>query len=233
MNSCCERQQRVRCGSRDQKGFTLLELLVGMTVFSLLVVTLYSGFRLATRSWEAGAGSTEASNERRLASAFIRRQLGNAFGLAVRDGGGWRLHFEGSQERLMFISDVSRYVGQGGMYEMTVAVEGDSERRLTVAHRLLRSAEGRASDDRDALPKSLIDDVVAAEFAYFGSPRKRMDYGCYDNWENAERLPSLVRVRVSTRTAGDWPEIMVHLKADAIQYQQAGSPDEDDSADSG
>ncbi len=233
MNSCCERGQRARCESSDEKGFTLLELLVGLTVFSLLVVTLYSGFRFGTRSWEVGAGSTEASNEQRLASAFVRRQLGKAFGLAVRDGGRWRLRFEGSRERLVFISDVSRFVGQGGLYEMTLAVEGGAERRLTVAHRQLRPALGVASGDRDVRPESLIDDVVAAEFAYFGSPTKRMEYGWYDEWQDAERLPSLVRVRVSTRTAGDWPEIVVHLKADAIHYQQAGSSDEDDSADSG
>jgi len=202
-------------------------------VFSLLVVTLYSGFRFATRSWEAGAGGTAVSDEQRLASDFIRQQLGNAFGLAVKDGRRWRLRFEGSRERLVFVSDVSRYVEQGGIYEITLAVEGRSERRLTVARRRLRATAAAESGARATQPKSLIDDVVEAKFAYFGSPGKRMEPGWYDRWEDAERLPSLVRVRVRTRTVGDWPEILVDLKADGIRYHQAGSLDEAPSVESG
>ena len=233
MNGVRKSGRGAGCESRIQRGFTLLELLVGLAVFSLLVATLYSGFRFGTRSWEAGARSTDAANEQRLASAFMRRQLGKAFGLAVRDGARWRLRFEGSRQRLVFISDVSRYVGQGGMYEMTLAVEGHSERQLTVGRRLLRPPAEGAADSGTTPPKSLVDGVVEAEFAYYGSPGRRMAYDWYDSWEDAERLPSLVRVRVRTRTAGEWPEIVVHLKADAIHYQQAGFFDEDDTTDGG
>lgn len=233
MSTCSERKQRAVGESRLQAGFTLLELLVGLTVFSLLVVTLYSGFRFGTRSWEAGSDSTEVSNEQRLASAFMRRELGKAYGLAVRDGARWRLRFEGSRERLVFISDGSRYVGQGGLYEMTLAVEGGRERHLSVARRPLDPAVAAASNERNLLPRPLVEEVESAEFAYFGSPAKRMETTWYDSWDGADRLPSLVRVRVSTPTAGDWPDIVIHLKADAIHYDRAVSSDEEGFVESG
>ena len=71
----------------------LLELLAAMTLFSLVVMTLYSGFRLGSRSWEATKNVNEATSEVRLASAFIRRQLGKAIPLVVI---GWLRQFRNS-----------------------------------------------------------------------------------------------------------------------------------------
>jgi general secretion pathway protein J len=204
--------------SRFERGFTLLELLAGMALFSLVVMTLYSGFRIGLRSWEATEGANEGISEARLASAFIRRQLGKAMPLVVTGDGARKLWFVGEHDRLVFITDVAPYLGQAGPYEMTLAVERGDSRRLTLTRRALGERTGAVSGAWDAQSKSLVDDLENAEFAYYGVPARGVERGWHTRWDGAERLPSLVKIRVTSKLAGEWPELMVHLNVDGTRY---------------
>lgn len=211
---------RTRCAlrSRLQHGFTLLELLVGLTLFSLIVAMLYGGFRLGTRSWESGASEVDSSSELRLASDFLRRQLSKTYPLAANDDGTWRMWFEGSPDRMVFLVDMAPRLGQGGLYEMTVSIGGVENQALTVARRPLREWPGDVVDDRHARPRSLIDDVAAAEFAYFGAIEKDTEPSWHGSWDDPGQLPMLIRIRVATRSEGQWPDLIVSVKADGIRY---------------
>jgi len=204
-------------GGRTEQGFTLLELLAAVTLFSLVVMTLHSGFRLGSRSWEATESVNEASSEVRLASAFIRRQLGKAMPLVVIGEDTRKLWFIGERDRLVFVSDVAPYLGQAGPYEMTLQVD-QRDSQLTLGRRALRDHDDAAAGTWDVESKSLVDYLEKAEFAYYGTPGKDMARGWYPRWEDLERLPDLVRIRVTSQTAGEWPELMVHLNVDGTRY---------------
>ncbi len=45
-------------GGRRQAGFTLVELLVAMTLLAFLSITLFGGLRFGARSWEAVVDSS-------------------------------------------------------------------------------------------------------------------------------------------------------------------------------
>ena len=61
----------VTMNRRAPGGFTLLEVLVATTIFSLVVAVLYAGYRLGIRSWESGERTQAAVAELRLASAVV------------------------------------------------------------------------------------------------------------------------------------------------------------------
>ncbi|MCK7491836.1 MAG: type II secretion system GspH family protein [Comamonadaceae bacterium] len=58
-----------------QTGFTLLELVVAITLMGLVLVVLYSGLRLGLNGWDSGEQRAEATNRLRLVQEFLRRQL--------------------------------------------------------------------------------------------------------------------------------------------------------------
>ncbi|MFI3120724.1 MAG: type II secretion system protein, partial [Methylococcaceae bacterium] len=47
------RQTRIR-GPRRQSGFTLIEVLIAMTLLSIMVVLLFASLRICAQSWEQG-----------------------------------------------------------------------------------------------------------------------------------------------------------------------------------
>ncbi len=212
-------------GARRIRGFTLLEALVGITIFSLVIVVLYSGYRLGIRSWESGERTHASVSELRLAGSFIRRHAAQAFPLAISEGNAWRVWFHGAPERLVFVTAMPAYLGQGGMYEMTLELdERKDSTALMVSRRLLHpdSEPGRPGVEDQARP--LIEDLISARFAFYGAPSQDAAKGWQDSWDVDQRLPSLVRLRLQSKTAGDWPELVIRLPTDAVRYQRSVAP---------
>ena len=55
-----------RGAHRGQAGFTLLELVVAITLMGLVLVMLYSGLRAGLNGWDSGEARAEATNRLRL-----------------------------------------------------------------------------------------------------------------------------------------------------------------------
>jgi prepilin-type N-terminal cleavage/methylation domain-containing protein len=66
---------RARPQANAGSGFTLLELVVAITLMGLVLVVLYSGFAAGLNGWDSGEQRAEASNRLRLVQEFLRRQL--------------------------------------------------------------------------------------------------------------------------------------------------------------
>ena len=66
------------------QAFTLLELLVSMTILSVIMVIIITGFKIGTRSWEAGERRAEKNQRLRIAGAQITDEIRSAFSLKVK-----------------------------------------------------------------------------------------------------------------------------------------------------
>lgn len=206
---------------RAVRGFTLLELLVAITIFSLVIAVLFSGYRLGVRSWELGERTHEAVAELRLAGAFVRRHAAQAFPLAISENRAWRLWFTGEPERLVFITAMPAYLGQGGMYQMTLEIEdADEDRKLTVARRLLHPDADSGKPGVDDRPRPLAVGLESATFDYFGVSSDESVASWHRSWVDQQRLPELVRLRLTSRQLGPWPDVVIRLPTDAIRYQR-------------
>jgi general secretion pathway protein J len=213
----------VRQGSK--RGFTLLEVLVSLTIFSLVIVVLYAGYRLGLRSWESGERTHTAISELRLAGSFVQRHASQAFPLAISRNNAWRLWFEGEEKRLVFVTGMPTYLGEGGMYEMTLSVdEQNGGAALMVARRLLHPDAKSGKPGVDDQPRPLVGDLVSAKFDYFGATSAESEASWNRRWEGRQRLPSLVRLRLTSKLVGEWPDIVVRLPTDAVRYQRTVAP---------
>ncbi len=75
---------RTRCGRRAE-GFSLLELLVAITITALLSTAVIAAFRVGVTSWQRGGDFLDRSQRLSAAAALIQKQIGSAAPLFTLD----------------------------------------------------------------------------------------------------------------------------------------------------
>ncbi len=201
-------------------GFTLLEILVGVALLSLIAVAVYSSFRLGGQSWEAGEARARGSADMRLTSEFLHRQLSGAVPLALRERREMRVLFEGDPSQVSFVTEMRAHLETIGLYDVRLAVEGSApDRRLVVTRALHASG---SDEDPDAADQStLLEGIVELKFAYYGALGKDGPRSWQTRWQKAPRLPEQVRLEVTTLADGAWPPLVIPLFAHAGTIRDA------------
>lgn len=165
-------------------GFTLLEMLVGLSLMGLLVIMLADTLRTGltvTKSVEL-----RSSDTRTLVTAHraFHALVESAFPLRSNDAHGANLRFRGDEKSLELIGAAPP--GQpGGLTARGIRL-GDSELSLTGA-RGWRLHLGAISAD--------------ATLAYFGAPARGLPPRWLGQWKDKPGFPLLVRLR-----ATGWPD---------------------------
>ncbi len=205
--------------ARRERGFTLLELLIAMTLLGLLMLGLFGGLRLGARVWEAGDARAADRARVEAVQRFIRTYLGQARPLAAADRtGDDRIAFIGREDRLDFTAALPAHLGAGGFAHIALSLADlDDGRGLVLEHGPLRRREdGRAELFQLIEPETavLLDDVAAVKFSYYGASDRGADAEWTDRWDDEDRLPLLVRLRIAfpepDRRA--WPELTVAIR---------------------
>lgn len=224
-----------------QAGFTLLEVLVAVTVFALMATALYSSFRLGVRSWQAGVREGAAAEDIRVVQQFLGRYLGDAVPVVVSDGDGWRNHFEGAPEAMYFVTEMPAHLGFGGLYEVWLGLTADGDAGRLVVERRLFHPELAAEPGAGALDRSILaEGLESVTIDYYGPGEEGGEAGWHRTWTRQVRLPDLVRLRVRTEGDGRWPALVIPLRlhvprsissGDAAQGRQ--TPDTDEGGSTG
>jgi len=69
-------------GSMGRNGFTLIEVLIAMTLLSLMVTLLFGSLRICSQSWEQGENKMAEVNEAAVVYNFFQRYLSSAMPLS-------------------------------------------------------------------------------------------------------------------------------------------------------
>ena len=88
----------------NQRGFTLIELVVAMALLGTMMVLMYSGLTFSLKGWDTGAASGQRITDRRIGENFLRRELSELFPMRWKDPMVLRLAFEGEAQRMRFVS---------------------------------------------------------------------------------------------------------------------------------
>jgi general secretion pathway protein J len=194
--------------NRRQAGFTLLELIVAITLMGLVLVVLYSGLRLGLNSWDGGEQRAETTNRLRLAQEFLRRQLAQSITVyQINDRQEQSVVFAGRPDEIEFVAPMLAQLGQGGLYRVRIGV---ADGRLWIRWRPYLPTNPEAGEERETV---LLEGVSEVEWAYFGPeqdnepespPRWRSD------WTSTQRRPQLVRLNLNL-DGNPWPDLVAAL----------------------
>jgi general secretion pathway protein J len=198
-----------------QDGFTLLEILVAMTLLGLVMVMIFGGLRLGARVWEAGDERAEARARIEIVQRFLRTYVSQAHPLMqVDQDTNKKVAFAGHGDGVEFATLMPPHLSAGGFNHVAVSTADDGAgtgRNLVVRFALLqRDDDNNAvlAGAEDAEPTVLLDGIAAAAFSYYGAQKKDEEPEWHERWEG-ELLPQLVRLRVRFPD-GDgrtWPEL--------------------------
>ncbi len=199
-------------------GFTLVELLLAVTLMSILLALTYTGLRAATRSAERGEALLAAGGEIRAANQFLRRQLNQILPLpfAVADNNEQtRIVFAGDAARIQYVAPMPGYLGTGGpQVQLLELVQGSDGGVLQFSNALLQGFEQANLYVRD--PVVLLKGVESAGFEFLGRDDNGDLTGWVASWDQPGILPVAIRLNVEFSGASSlrWPGLVAGVRID-------------------
>lgn len=191
-------------------GFTLVELVIAMTLMALIGVGLSGVLVIGARSASSAERKTEQARRYRIATELIVRQLRSTTALRLPEdeneeqGEGEDVaYFVGESDRLSFITAAPQAPENSGLAVVDLWVE-DGQLMLSESPYFLLASEGRIGAEFETLTfaATLLYDVESISFEYQQSDLERETW--VDSWDASDEdaLPVAVRIEVKPSIDG-------------------------------
>jgi prepilin-type N-terminal cleavage/methylation domain-containing protein len=175
-------------------GFTLIEVVLALTIFALIAAILYGAFSLG-HSAMAKSQVSSARNQK-------QRSIADLLGSYVRSAFPYRespqeqtIFFEGDSEKLTFVSAYSQGMGGRGMAKIQISTaEGENERAsLTLEETVPVRINSEVAAAGQIYSIVLEDNIKEFRLAYLDPQAEEETWE--DRWDGRERrvLPRAVR----------------------------------------
>lgn len=196
------------------RGFTLLELLIAMTLLGLVLVVMYSSLNISMRGWDKGSDRTEIVNELRLVQEFIRTQLRQSITVYQNDPVEGRvIFFDGKKDTIGWVAPMLTFLGRGGLYfvQLDIVEEQDNDVLRLSWYPYHPDLNEDNPPDPDSIEETvLLSRIESFSLSYFGAEEVGEDPEWFDDWESLLERPQLVRMEITTPDI-DWPPLVVAL----------------------
>jgi general secretion pathway protein J len=197
-------------------GFTLLEMLIGLSLLGLLLILVYASLSIGVRAWDSGDKRVGEASHQRIVHAFLRRELAQVFPVRWRGIAEPKIAFEGEKTTLRFVTTLNLGAGfrDGGLQwgELYVANDGEGDERHRALFLKREAFDLRAKDWEglgDAKPIRLVEKVSGIEFSYFGAEADNLDPKWTSEWKNPQRLPLLIKLAIKSANGREIPDLVV------------------------
>jgi general secretion pathway protein J len=188
------------CGRRGEAGFSLIEMLVAITILALVLAMLPGTFSLAHRTWDATAVLDQRARQDG-GRSFLQARLAEAMPVFEPVGSGAvQLVFTGSAETLTFVAPSANGPQGAGLYRFSLEAKPQGSANalvVTVAPFVLK----RGRDDA-ATPTEehvLYDALTSASFRYFGRKDLRTATPSWQTaWTRRDALPDAVELTLTS-----------------------------------
>ncbi|MDR2261782.1 MAG: prepilin-type N-terminal cleavage/methylation domain-containing protein [Azoarcus sp.] len=191
------------------RGFTLIEIVIALTIMSLIMLGLMSAFATlggtATRLDErAGQGSRQW-----LINEFLRASLASSTGrfkqrLADESQA---IFFRGGPQSLQWLGAMPARYGAGGLYHFFLDLEAENNgARLVLRYTpyVVDSPPDSAAIDA----RVLAENVAALRILYQTRPEKLDEEAVWsESWDDPDKLPARVRIDF-TANGATWPPVV-------------------------
>jgi len=208
------RRHGVRVRGRHSAGFTLLELTIALVLLALLSTVLFGSLRLAGQSTGRGEAKADATSSMRLTEEFLRTNLEAQHPLRMRKMAQFPLLFTGTADSLSYASELPARVAAGGVWFFRLRVLADDAKSPLVLERMVPDVGADSPPQFQGADRSVLADGIAKiVIGYYGRDSGTLASATEptwrDHWDDAQRLPLLIRIDVTPITGDPWPRLVV------------------------
>ncbi|HSP78684.1 MAG TPA: type II secretion system protein GspJ [Myxococcaceae bacterium] len=192
---------------RQMRGFTLMEIMIAISITALMGAMVTMAFQTGFRAKEVVEGEADHYRMLRVAMNRMAREIGSAYvsdrydSRRYRDQNDRPTNFVGERDRLLFTTFAHQRLYTDAKesdqaiieYFVQTSTEKEAKGRMDLMRRVNPNVEDRM--DRGGTTDVLFEGVKRVEFEYWNPERKEWD----DEWdtrrtEQKDKLPTRVRI---------------------------------------
>lgn len=184
-------------------GFTLLELLISLSIVGLILIIVFGALRIGSRAWEKGEREVEAHQRERIVLELVKQQLTSASLQEIKVGEQKPFYLKGNDRSVSFISRVpvlpDNWLGMAYVQYIVEDEEGGDRERLSFCEKsvllLGKDKEMEEPEEDDFL--LLIPGIESLRFEYLKGPEEDGDQPKWqEEWdpETDQGLPLAIRI---------------------------------------
>lgn len=200
---------RTAADKATHRGFTLVEILVVISLLSVVMLALGAAFRTFAQTEVRLDRRVDATDEFRVATGFIRTTLGR---ISVRKpepaplSSDRRIVFGADERSIAWIGVMPARYGAGGLHYFRLAVENiDGENDLVIRFQPCLDTAAFPNWAETEL-RVLASNITSFDIRYQDS---RQSPGLWSaSWVRGDRPPDRVQILVQ-REGKDWPDLVV------------------------
>jgi len=190
-----------------EKGFTLLELLVSLTLLSLIAGIVVAGFRIGLRAWEAGETRAEAVQRSRAVLDRMAQELRSVAPVTKGAQAKKTARFMGKPDRLQFAAGPApfpRNPWEALPHLIAYSVEDNPHAEVRGLIRRESPLPGEGESLLEEAGEGVVFDprVVRLKLRYLRPPQEGQERGEWvDSWDDLETMsstPSRVQSHLSS-----------------------------------
>ena len=184
---------------RHARGFTLLELLISLTLMGLVSLGVYGALGFGADALERGTSRSIENQRVRAALALIVRKLKSAYPLMLLVDGERLVYFFGDEEELRFVASADR-PEIGGLEKVSYFIKEDEDGEHGLWMRISApTLPADLAEERDGslyLEAEVLSDVDELVWEYFGQRQNEDEEAWHKSWNGEEepKLPQVVRL---------------------------------------
>ena len=176
---------------RRNAGFSLIELLLAMTLLSMLLVMLFGTFHLISRGWASVRQTSDLNYTLSAAQHFSSRLLQASQVNLDSTSRTPYVMFSGTRTAVDFVTTAPTQFDVPGLYRVRFFLHPNSlDSTLMVQYQLARDGSWSST----STSRRLVDGVTAFEIRYFGQQQQRSVRHWHSDWSSALSLPEAVRI---------------------------------------
>ena len=209
-----------RASRTTAAGFTLIEVMLAISLVGLIMAAAYGGFQASIRATSSGEALIEETNRLRVTHQFVRTQLSQALALIIEEDefDGEPVRFQGEAERVRFVAPMPGYLSFGGAYVQEFSLErGPDGLDLVFRFALLNGYLPGDLDGDD--PVILLEGLNGGGFFFLGLDEEDQQPVWSDYWEEFASLPEAIGLNLDLARDNGlvWPELVTPVRVDSIR----------------
>lgn len=201
-----------------QSGFTLLEVLLGMSIMSIMMLLLFASLRICVQNWNAGEKKIAQVSQAAIVQNFLQNKLHATLPLDADFLEEPQFSFQGDKEQMQFVAAMPASASRLGLQLFNLSMKksaGEEGRELLVdIQPFFPQGDAEEWSEEQVV---ILQKIHRLRFAYFGPDSDDPgddDSDWQDEWLERKSLPRLVSIDIELSNGEVWPQLVVALKID-------------------